>query len=124
MADSRLVEARRLGDGTYVKRSESGAWVPITPRVNLKRLKRTTEAEIARHIREDDAEAAADAVKRIKAIRKSTGLTKSAFAERIGVPVETVQSWETAQSWPEGPARKLLRALERAPKTVMKALAD
>jgi putative transcriptional regulator len=124
MPRNRLVTATLDANGNVYRLLPGGKKRLMKPRVDWAKVDATTEADIARHIAEDDAEAAAEGVRRIKAIRKSTGLTRSAFAERIGVSAETVQAWESAQSWPEGPARKLLRALERAPKTVMKALAD
>jgi putative transcriptional regulator len=111
-------------DGRVYQLLPGGRKRLMKPKVDWAKVDATTEADIARHIREDEAAAAAEAVKRIKAIRKATGLTRGAFAARIGVPVETVESWESARSWPEGPARKLLQALERAPKTVLRALAD
>jgi putative transcriptional regulator len=48
-------------------------------------------------------------------VRGRTGLTQSAFAARIGVPVETVRNWEQGKRSPRGPARALLKVLEEAP---------
>ena len=48
-------------------------------------------------------------------VRGQTGLTQAAFAARIGVPVETVRNWEQGKRSPRGPARALLRVIERAP---------
>src|ERR1700676_814483 len=48
-------------------------------------------------------------------VRGQTGLTQSAFAARIGVPVETVRNWEQGKRSPRGPARALLKVLEQAP---------
>src|SRR5581483_4125925 len=48
-------------------------------------------------------------------VRGQTGLTQTAFAERIGVPVETVRNWEQGKRSPRGPARALLRLIEQAP---------
>ena len=48
-------------------------------------------------------------------MRGQTGLTQAAFAARIGVPVETVRNWEQGKRSPRGPARALLKVLERAP---------
>ena len=48
-------------------------------------------------------------------VRGQTGLTQTAFAARIGVPVETVRNWEQGKRSPRGPARALLRVIERAP---------
>jgi putative transcriptional regulator len=48
-------------------------------------------------------------------VRGQTGLTQTAFAARIGVPVETVRNWEQGKRSPRGPARALLKVIERAP---------
>jgi putative transcriptional regulator len=48
-------------------------------------------------------------------VRGQTGLTQTAFAARIGVPVETVRNWEQGKRSPRGPARALLRLIEGAP---------
>ena len=48
-------------------------------------------------------------------VRGSTGLTQTAFAAQIGVPVETVRNWEQGKRSPRGPARALLRVIEHAP---------
>jgi putative transcriptional regulator len=48
-------------------------------------------------------------------VRGRTGLTQSAFAARIGVPVETVRNWEQGKRSPRGPARALLKVIEEAP---------
>lgn len=44
----------------------------------------------------------------IKAIRAGTGLTQKAFAEKTGVPLRTVLSWETGQRKPPEYAIRLL----------------
>jgi putative transcriptional regulator len=50
-----------------------------------------------------------------KAIRARTKLTQAEFAARIGVPIETVRNWEQGKRSPRGPARALLKMLDRAP---------
>jgi len=50
-----------------------------------------------------------------RSVRGRTGLTQSAFAARIGVPVETVRNWEQGKRSPRGPARALLKVIEEAP---------
>src|SRR5262249_61065057 len=37
------------------------------------------------------------------------------FAARIGVPLETVRNWEQGKRSPRGPARALLKVIEKAP---------
>lgn len=47
---------------------------------------------------------------RAKAIRKTSGLTQAAFAERYGIPKRTIENWEGGQR--EAPAY-VLDLLER-----------
>jgi putative transcriptional regulator len=58
-----------------------------------------------------------------RSVRGRTGLTQTAFAARIGVPVETVRNWEQGKRSPRGPARALLRVLEEAPEAAFAVLA-
>ena len=55
-------------------------------------------------------------------VRGSTGLTQTAFAAQIGVPVETVRNWEQGKRSPRGPARALLKVIEQAPAAAFAAL--
>jgi putative transcriptional regulator len=56
-------------------------------------------------------------------LRSRTGLTQTAFAARIGVPVETVRNWEQGKRSPRGPARALLKVIEEAPEAAFAVLA-
>jgi putative transcriptional regulator len=58
-----------------------------------------------------------------RAIRAATKLTQAEFAERIGVPIETVRNWEQGKRSPRGPARALLKVIEVAPDLAFAALA-
>ena len=58
-----------------------------------------------------------------RAIRAATKLTQAEFADRIGVPIETVRNWEQGKRSPRGPARALLKVIERAPDLAFAALA-
>jgi putative transcriptional regulator len=55
-------------------------------------------------------------------IRAATHLSQMDFAARIGVPVETVRNWEQGKRSPRGPARALLKIIERAPETAFALL--
>lgn len=57
-----------------------------------------------------------------KAIRERLGLSQSRFAAIIGVSVRTLQNWEQGRREPEGPARALLRVVDREPQAVLQAL--
>jgi putative transcriptional regulator len=60
----------------------------------------------------------------VKAIRAKLGLSQTAFADRYGFRVRTLQEWEQGRRRPEGPARILLKIIERAPRAVERALAE
>lgn len=61
------------------------------------------------------ATATGDGAAYARAIRAATGLTQAEFASRIGVPLETVRNWEQGKRAPRGPARALLKLIDRAP---------
>jgi putative transcriptional regulator len=104
-------------------------------RVDLERLRRTTDEEIAQQIAED-ADTAPDMSGRggwrrvynpplpdVKAIRKRLGLSQVAFARRFGFSVRTVQQWEQGRTVPDRSVRILLNIIDRAPETVEEVLA-
>lgn len=57
-----------------------------------------------------------------KVIRERLGLSQSRFAAIIGVSVRTLQNWEQGHRKPEGPAKALLRVVDRDPEAVLHAL--
>jgi len=50
-----------------------------------------------------------------RGVRARTKLTQVQFASRIGVPIETVRNWEQGKRSPRGPARALLKVIDKAP---------
>ena len=58
----------------------------------------------------------------VQAIRAKLGLTQEQFAGRFGFSVNTLRHWEQGKRRPEGPTRAYLLVIDRAPKTVQKAL--
>jgi putative transcriptional regulator len=59
----------------------------------------------------------------VRDLRRRVRLTQQEFAERLGVPVETIRNWEQGKRAPRGPARALLAVIAHAPDTVFAALA-
>ena len=59
----------------------------------------------------------------VRDLRRRARLTQQEFAERLGVPVETIRNWEQGKRMPRGPARALLAVIAHAPDTVFAALA-
>jgi putative transcriptional regulator len=58
----------------------------------------------------------------VKGIRERLGLTQSRFASLMGVSSRTLQNWEQGRREPEGPAKALLRVVDRQPEAVLNAL--
>jgi putative transcriptional regulator len=94
-ADGRIVEI--LSDGS--ERALSSAPVP------------------ARHSHEVEPDAAY-----ARGVRARTRLTQAEFASRIGVPIETVRNWEQGKRSPRGPARALLKVIDKAPQVAFAVL--
>jgi putative transcriptional regulator len=57
-----------------------------------------------------------------RGVRARTHLTQAEFAARIGVPIETVRNWEQGKRSPRGPARALLKLIDKAPDLAFAAL--
>jgi putative transcriptional regulator len=117
-----MIAARLKNDGTVVEVRRAGSERPLVPEVDWSRVDATTEEEVAAQIAEDEAEARRDAAAWARRVRRKVGLSQVAFAKRIGVPVETVRNWEQGKRTPQGPARALLRIIDRAPETALHAL--
>ncbi len=104
-------------------------------RVDWQRVRPTTDREIAAQIASDPDTAPdmADVkdmrrvynppLPDVKAIRQKLGLSQTAFANRFGFSVRTLQQWEQGRSVPDRPARILLRVIECTPEGVDQALA-
>jgi len=60
----------------------------------------------------------------VRQVRTRCGLTQAAFAKKIEVPIETVRNWEQGKRSPRGPARALLKLIDKAPDAAFAALGD
>ena len=121
MNKSTTIRARLIGDQVYIINPD-GTETPKPKRTDWSRFDATTEEDITRQIAEDEAEARADAAAYIRSIRARTGLSQPAFAQRLRVSVETLRNWEQGKRHPRGPARALLRIIDKAPEAAMAAL--
>ncbi|OQW58253.1 MAG: transcriptional regulator [Proteobacteria bacterium SG_bin9] len=59
----------------------------------------------------------------VRELRQRSRLTQCEFAERLGVPVDTIRNWEQGKRQPRGPARALLTVIAEAPDMAFAALA-
>ena len=116
--------ARLKDDRTVVEVLPDGAERRLEPRTDWSRIDATTEEEIAAQAAEDDAEGMRDAAAYARRVRQKLGLSQRSFALRIGIPVDTVRNWEQGKRLPRGPARALLRIIDREPDAAMNALAS
>lgn len=99
-------------------------------RVDLKRVRATTDEDVARWIAEDPdiaSELPPGARVRlvrnpplpdVKGLRKKLGLTQAEFAKRFGLSHRTVEQWEQGRAIPDRPARILLAVIESDPRAV------
>jgi putative transcriptional regulator len=80
-----------------------------------------SERSLPRTPARDSHGEAADAVY-ARSVRARTKLTQAEFASRIGVPIETVRNWEQGKRSPRGPARALLKVIDKAPQVAFAVL--
>jgi putative transcriptional regulator len=60
---------------------------------------------------------------RASSLRERPTVSQAAFARRLDVSAETLRNWEQGKRLRQGPARALLRIIDKAPDTAMAALA-
>lgn len=91
-------------------------------RIDSARVDATTEADIAAHQADDEADAMQDAAKFVRRVRKRLGLSQTEFSQRIDVPLDTIRNWEQGKRCPTGAAKALLKVLDKAPGAALAAL--
>ncbi|NIC42531.1 helix-turn-helix domain-containing protein [Aquabacterium sp. A08] len=94
----------------------------VMGRIDPARVDGTTEADVAQHLADDEAEAMLDAARFARRVRKRLGLSQAEFSERIDVPLETIRNWEQGKRCPTGAAKSLLKVLDKAPEAALAAL--
>lgn len=104
-------------------------------RVDLKRVRSTTDKDIARWIAEDPDTAPEfprggrvrliynPPLPDVKGLRKRLGLTQADFAKHFGLSRRTIEQWEQGRAIPNRPARILLAVIENDPRAVERAVA-
>ena len=103
-------------------------------RVDLKRVRDTTDKNITRWIAEDSDTAPelpskvrprivyTPPLPDVRRIREQMGLTQAEFAKRFGLSQRTVEQWEQGRAVPDRPARVLLAVIERDPRAVQRMI--
>jgi putative transcriptional regulator len=97
-----MMRVRRKADGRIVEVLPDGAERPLPDA--------------------DAFSSAADPAAYARNVRARTKLTQAEFALRIGVPIETVRNWEQGKRSPRGPARALLKLIEKVPDVAFQVL--
>jgi putative transcriptional regulator len=100
----------------------------MKPRTNRTKISRTTEADIRRHMIEDDqpTEVALSGFSPVippAVLRRNLGMTQTQFAKALRIPLATLRNWEQGRVLPDPAARSLLTVVARNPKAALKALA-
>jgi putative transcriptional regulator len=99
-----MLRVRLKADGRIVEILPDGSEKPLSDPASARR-------------REPDAAYA-------RGVRARTKLTQAEFAARIGVPLETVRNWEQGKRSPRGPARALLKVIDKAPHVAFAVLGN
>ena len=97
------------------------------PRADLAKVAATSEADIAKHMREDGEDPDAVLGPMIEDvppahIREQIGMTQVEFAKTLRIPVATLRNWEQGRVRIDPAARALFRILSRDPQHALKAL--
>ena len=107
-------------------KAQAAARSPEVQAAFQRRMAATSEADIQRQIIEDgeDPEAEPRFLPPVLAqdVRKKLGLSQTAFANLLGIPVATLRNWEQNRFAMEPAARTLLTLIDREPEAALRAL--
>ena len=99
----------------------------LRPRIDRARIDATTDADIRKHMREDDQREADLSrfapVVPPRLLRKRLGMTQDEFAKALRIPLATLRNWEQGRVLPDPAARSLLTIVARNPRAALRALA-
>src|SRR6516162_7190375 len=97
----------------------------MKPRVNRAKIAATAEADIRRHMREDNQDDLTGFAPVIppRVLRKQLHMTQTEFAHALRIPLATLRNWEQGRVLPDPAARSLLAIVARNPRAALKALA-
>ena len=100
----------------------------MKPKIDRSTIRSTTEADIRRHMQEDDegpngATSGFAPVIPPQLLRKQLGMTQAEFAKALRIPLSTLRNWEQGRVLPDPAARALLTIVAKTPREALKALA-
>jgi putative transcriptional regulator len=99
----------------------------MKPRVDRSKIDATTEADIRRHMREDEQNESDlggfAPVIPPQLLRKKLRMTQAEFAKALRIPKSTLRNWEQGRVLPDPAARSLLVIVAKNPKAALAALA-
>jgi putative transcriptional regulator len=99
----------------------------LKARIDRAKIDGTREADIRRHMREDDQDDVdLDSFAPVfppQLLRKQLGMTQAQFARALRIPLSTLRNWEQGRVLPDPAARSLLAIVARNPKAALRALA-
>ncbi len=99
----------------------------MKPRVDRSKIDATTEADIRRHMREDEQNESDlggfAPVIPPQLLGKKLGMTQAEFAKALRIPKSTLRNWEQGRVLPDPAARSLLTIIAKNPKVALAALA-
>jgi putative transcriptional regulator len=107
-------------------KARAAARAPKQQAAFKRRMRTTTEAEIARHMVEDGEDPASvpkfEPVVSPKEVRKKLGMTQTQFSALLRIPTATLRNWEQNRFVMEPAAQTLLNLIDREPEAVLRAL--
>ena len=60
----------------------------------------------------------------VKGIRETTGMSQQRFCATFGISIGTLRHWEQGLRTPRGPARVLLKVVQKNPQAVIEAVSE
>src|SRR5438874_9035942 len=115
-----MMRVRLKADGRIVEILADGSERPLAGS-DIIRTRETSSAPV-REVGDARGEGALADAAYARAVRARTKLTQAEFATRIGVPIETVRNWEQGKRSPRGPARALLKMIDKVPQVAFAVL--
>ncbi|MDE2758996.1 MAG: helix-turn-helix domain-containing protein [Paracoccaceae bacterium] len=92
-------------------------------RIDYAKVDATTEEDIARHKKKDEAEALQEMARYIRQLRRRLNFSRKEFAQHLRISPNTVRQWEEGKRFPSRTSCSLLRILDKEPDAVLRVFA-